>query len=109
MLAEHFARAMTRDLGRGSFAGFTAAALERLSAYSWPGNVRELKNVVERSLHRWPKPEEPVDDIVFDAFAPPHRPRAAPLSILGVRVGRGRAGQFVWCWAGARDDTICIS
>jgi psp operon transcriptional activator len=41
--------------------------------------VRELKNVVERSLHRWPRPEEPVDDIVFDPFASPHRPvRAAP-------------------------------
>jgi psp operon transcriptional activator len=78
LLAEHFARSMTRELSRASFAGFTAAALERLAAYPWPGNVRELKNVVERSLHRWPKPEEPVDDIVFDAFASPHRPRAAP-------------------------------
>src|SRR5262249_38749096 len=40
----------------------------------WPGNVRELKNVVERSLYRWPHPDEPIDDIVFDAFASPHRP-----------------------------------
>jgi len=74
LLAEHFARAMTRELGRAAFSGFTAAALERLGAYAWPGNVRELKNVVERSLHRWGKPEEPVDDIVFDPFASPHRP-----------------------------------
>lgn len=27
---------------------FSAAAVEKLKAYSWPGNVRELKNVVER-------------------------------------------------------------
>ena len=43
-------------------------------AYRWPGNVRELKNVVERSLYRWPRPDMPIDDIVFDAFASPHRP-----------------------------------
>jgi len=79
LLAEHFARSMTRELGRPAFPGFTAAALDRLAAYPWPGNVRELKNVVERSLHRWPRPEELVDDIVFDPFASPHRPaRAAP-------------------------------
>jgi transcriptional regulator with GAF, ATPase, and Fis domain len=28
-------------------AGISAAALERLQAYSWPGNVRELQNVLE--------------------------------------------------------------
>jgi psp operon transcriptional activator len=42
--------------------------------HRWPGNVRELKNVVERSLYRWPRPDAPIDDIVFDAFASPHRP-----------------------------------
>lgn len=76
LLAEHFARLMTRELGRTAFPGFTAAALARLEAYSWPGNVRELKNVVERSLHRWLRPEAPIDDIVFDPFASPHRPSA---------------------------------
>ena len=30
--------------------GITAAAAERLLAYSWPGNVRELQNCVERAL-----------------------------------------------------------
>jgi psp operon transcriptional activator len=78
LLAEHFARSMNRELGRAAFPGFTAAALERLSSYLWPGNVRELKNVVERSLHRWARPEEAVDEIVFDPFASPHRPAAAP-------------------------------
>jgi psp operon transcriptional activator len=79
LLAEHFARTMARELGRDTSPGFTAAALARLAAHPWPGNVRELKNAVERSLHRWPRPEAPVDEIVFDAFASPHRP-AAPSS-----------------------------
>ena len=42
LLAEHFGRGMTRELGREVFRGFTAAALARLTAYRWPGNVREL-------------------------------------------------------------------
>jgi len=80
LLAEHFARGMTRELDRAAFRGFTRAALDRLTAYRWPGNVRELKNVVERSLYRWPRPDMPIDDIVFDAFASPHRPATSPLA-----------------------------
>ena len=76
LLAEHFARGMTRELGREVFQGFTAAAIARLMAYLWPGNVRELKNVVERSLYRWPHPAAPINDIVFDAFGSPHHPAA---------------------------------
>ncbi len=76
LLAEHFARAMARETGR-DFAGFTASALAALAAYRWPGNVRELKNVVERSLHRWPQGDAPIDAIVLDPFASPHR--LAPL------------------------------
>jgi psp operon transcriptional activator len=78
LLAEHFARAMTRELGREVFPGFTEAALAELQAHPWPGNVRELKNVVERSLHRWPRPEEKLGEIVLDPFASPHRPPAPP-------------------------------
>jgi psp operon transcriptional activator len=74
LLAEHFGRGMTRELGLEVFHGFTSAALARLVAYRWPGNVRELKNVVERSLYRWRYPNTPIDEIVFDAFASPHRP-----------------------------------
>ena len=74
LLAEHFAVAMTRELGRALFPGFTREALARLQDWRWPGNVRELKNVVERSLHRWPRPDEPVGEIVFDPFTSPHRP-----------------------------------
>src|SRR6201997_5044496 len=77
LLAEHFGRGMTRELGRAVFRGFTAPALAQLMSYRWPGNVRELKNVVERSLYRWPRPEAPVDDVVFDPFASPHRPASA--------------------------------
>jgi psp operon transcriptional activator len=79
LLAEHFGRGMTRELGREVFPGFTAAALARLIAYRWPGNVRELKNVVERSLYRWQHPDMPIDDIVFDPFGSPYRP-AMPAS-----------------------------
>lgn len=79
LLAEHFARAMARELERPGFAGFTDAALARLAAHRWPGNVRELKNAIERSLHRWPQPEAPVDEIIFDPFASPHRPATTPV------------------------------
>jgi psp operon transcriptional activator len=103
LLAEHFAHGMTRALGRRYFAGFTPAAVERLAGYPWPGNVRELKNVVERSLYRWPRPEEPLGEIVFDPFASPHRPAslgapAAPAPPTGeasdflARVRRYEAG-----------------
>jgi len=74
LLAEHFARAMTRTLGRDTFAGFTADALARLMDYRWPGNVRELRNAVERSLYRAPRPDAPLDAIILDPFASPHRP-----------------------------------
>ena len=76
LLAEHFGRGMARELGREFFPGFTADALAQLAAHHWPGNVRELKNVAERSVHRWPRLDERVDDIIFDPFASPHRPPA---------------------------------
>jgi psp operon transcriptional activator len=80
LLAANFGHDMTRELGHEVFRGFTPAALDRLLAHRWPGNVRELKNVVERSLYRWPRADAPIDDIVFDAFDSPHRPAvpAAP-------------------------------
>jgi psp operon transcriptional activator len=76
LLAEHFARAMARTLGRPAFAGLTAAALAQLQDHDWPGNVRELKNAVERSLYRWPDPALPLDRIILDPFASPWRPAA---------------------------------
>jgi psp operon transcriptional activator len=77
LLAEHFARIMTRALNRSYFAGFSPAAMAALEAHPWPGNVRELKNTVERSLYRWPQPDEPLDRIILDPFASPWRPVAA--------------------------------
>ena len=73
LLAEHFAMAMSRQLGRPWFAGFTAAALERLARHPWPGNVRELRNVVERSVGRATDPEAPLEVISLDPFASPWR------------------------------------
>jgi psp operon transcriptional activator len=71
-LAEHFAIAMTAELGWEVFPGFSANALSTLHAYRWPGNVRELKNVVERSIYRWGDPTTPVDAIVIDPFISPY-------------------------------------
>jgi len=77
LLAEHMAMEMTKELRRDFFPGFTPAALARLCAYPWPGNVRELKNVVERAVYR-AEGGRMIDDIVFDPFASPWRPTAAP-------------------------------
>ena len=76
LLAEHFARAMTRTLGRPYFAGFADEAMAALMAHDWPGNVRELKNAVERSLYRAPDPAQKLARIVLDPFASPWRPVA---------------------------------
>lgn len=71
LLAEHFAIAMSAELGWGVFPGFTDAVREQLAAHEWPGNVRELKNVVERSLHRWDNSAEPVAELIIDPFLAP--------------------------------------
>ena len=76
LLADHFARGMTRELGRPRFLGFTARASSALERHGWPGNVRELRNAVERSVARAAAPEQPLDEIVLDAFASRRRPAA---------------------------------
>ena len=70
-LAQHFAIQMCAELGWDLFAGFTPGAMQTLMTHSWPGNVRELKNAVERSLHRWGDPAEPVGEVVIDPFKSP--------------------------------------
>ncbi|WP_196137399.1 phage shock protein operon transcriptional activator [Aliikangiella sp. G2MR2-5] len=72
ILAEHFALAMTRELGRDYFAGFSPVANQALNQYHWPGNVRELKNVVERNIYKT-APEQVIEDIEFDPFSSPYR------------------------------------
>lgn len=73
LLAEHFARRMAAELGRDSPPIFTERAASTLLDHPWPGNVRELKNVVERMVYR--ADGEVVDEVVFDPFDSPFRPR----------------------------------
>ena len=107
LLAEHFARGMTRELGREVFRGFSPAALDRLTAYRWPGNVRELKNVVERSLYRSPRPGAPVEEIVFDAFASPHRPVPPAATPLPSPAEPAASGNFLARVAGFEHQLLC--
>ena len=76
VLANHFARRMTVELGWPGFGGFDPDVREQLTSYDWPGNIRELKNVVERALYRWADPESPVAQLQIDPFESPWRPRA---------------------------------
>jgi len=72
VLARHFGLAMTRELDRDYFAGFTHAAEEALLQYPWPGNVRELKNVIERNIYKTPA-DQMIDKIQFDPFDSPYQ------------------------------------
>lgn len=72
ILAQHFGLAMTRELGRDFFAGFTKNAEQALLNYSWPGNVRELKNVIERNIYKTPA-EQMIEEIQFDPFQSPYQ------------------------------------
>jgi DNA-binding NtrC family response regulator len=49
LLATHFLRVYAEENQR-TVQGFSAAAMDALSAYHWPGNVRELENAVERAV-----------------------------------------------------------
>ncbi|GHF16489.1 sigma-54-dependent Fis family transcriptional regulator [Kordiimonas sediminis] len=83
VLAETFGMQMAREQEWLQFPGYTKGAMDAMLDYHWPGNVRELKNVVERAVYRAWDGEEPIDDIVFDPFASPFRPKgvaAQPLS-----------------------------
>jgi psp operon transcriptional activator len=59
ILAEHFAIAMSRELDREAFMGFSARASQTLFDYNWPGNIRELKMsfnavFIDNKMHkRW--------------------------------------------------------
>ena len=72
VLAQHFAVAMSRELDRPLFAGFTPEAEAELVGHAWPGNVRELKNAIERAVAR-SAAEERVAEIALDPFDSPHR------------------------------------
>lgn len=76
-LAEHFATRMSQELKRDLFAGFSQRAQQQLLEHPWFGNVRELRNVVERAVYRLDDPEDAIDDIQFDPFESPWRPRGS--------------------------------
>ncbi|MBS1204552.1 MAG: pspF [Proteobacteria bacterium] len=68
LMADHFAIQMCRELKLPLFPGFTDRARDVLMSYAWPGNIRELKNVVERSVYRHGRSDEPLDTIIIDPF-----------------------------------------
>ncbi|MCG8443916.1 MAG: phage shock protein operon transcriptional activator [Caulobacterales bacterium] len=78
ILAEHFGRRMTAELGAARFPGFSMRAMSALIDHPWPGNVRELKNVVERAVYRALAREdgdiEPIEQVSLDPFLSPWRP-----------------------------------
>ena len=47
--AQHFLQIYAQKNGK-SLSGFTAEAIDALSAWEWPGNVRELENAIERAV-----------------------------------------------------------
>ncbi len=49
LLAAHFLKKFSEE-NAGNVKGFTADAIDYLTAYEWPGNVRQLENVVERCV-----------------------------------------------------------
>jgi DNA-binding NtrC family response regulator len=49
MLALHFLRRFSRELGREAHE-IAPEALERLLRYSWPGNIRELQSLLKQAL-----------------------------------------------------------
>jgi two-component system, NtrC family, response regulator len=49
LLAAHFLKKFTEE-NASPVKGFTADAIDYLTAYEWPGNVRQLENVVERCV-----------------------------------------------------------
>ena len=88
-LAHAFAINMASELKWSLFPGFTPRASSALLRNKWPGNVRELKFAIERSVYRAASPEEPIRDIVLDAFDSPFKiaspPNAAAPALPGKR------------------------
>ena len=80
ILAEHFARRMSIEIGWPEWPGFAPETKKALRSYPWPGNIRELKNAVERAVYRWGDPTTAIADIPFDPFDSPWRPKQAVAS-----------------------------
>ena len=86
-LAHAFAINMASELRWSYFPGFSARATSALLRNKWPGNVRELKYAIERSVYRAKNPEQPIAEIVFDAFDSPYK-MAAPA--VGEKAATGK-------------------
>jgi len=78
VLADYFGRRMVVELDWPSWPGFGDDAVRALLEHDWPGNVRELRNVVERSVYRWERLNEPVGMIQLDPFDSPWQMPAEP-------------------------------
>ena len=90
-LAHAFAINMASELKWSLFPGFTARASSALLRNKWPGNVRELKFAIERSVYRSASPDEPIRNIVLDAFDSPYKIAAPPKAAEGVAMSKRRA------------------
>jgi psp operon transcriptional activator len=89
-LAHAFAINMASELKWSLFPGFSARASSALLRNKWPGNVRELRFAIERSVYRSPNPEEPIAEIVLDAFDSPYKLAATPANKLDALPSRRR-------------------
>jgi len=77
-IVTHQLSAIARRESRPSLR-LTAAALEKLIAYTWPGNVRELVNILERAVLMSPDNAIDAEHVIF-ASATPAEPSAMPLA-----------------------------
>ena len=89
-LAHAFAINMASELKWSLFPGFSARASSALLRNKWPGNVRELKFAIERSVYRSPSPDEPITEIVLDAFDSPYKLAVTPTDKPGAPLSRRR-------------------
>ena len=81
LLARHFLDLFNGTLGL-SIKGFSAAALQAISAYRWPGNVRELENRIKRAMVLAETNRIDVDDLELQTDAEQSSP---PLNLRQVR------------------------
>ena len=90
-LAHAFAINMASELKWSYFPGFSSRASSALLRNKWPGNVRELRFAIERSVYRSPSPEQPIAEIVLDAFDSPYKLAEPPAARTGIAPARRRA------------------
>lgn len=83
LLADHFLRTLSGELGIPAPPPLTPDALARLTSHSWPGNVRELRNVLEAALAMGGGRPITAADLAFPgapASSPPPAPGASSLA-----------------------------